>query len=189
AGRRRARARQRRRAGAGRAGHRRRVRPVRRARRRARRPHRRQSALPAERGHPDAGPRGEPLRSAARARRRRRRTRRHPAHRGGGARLMPARLLIEGGVPLKGDVAVSAAKNAALPAMAASLLTARPLTLGNVPELGDVRTMLKLLQTLGARVERQGRGTTLTVERVTSDVAPYDLVSTMRASVLVLGPL
>ena len=102
---------------------------------------------------------------------------------------MPARLLIEGGVPLKGDVAVSAAKNAALPAMAASLLTARPLTLGNVPELGDVRTMLKLLQTLGARVERQGRGTTLTVERVTSDVAPYDLVSTMRASVLVLGPL
>ena len=102
---------------------------------------------------------------------------------------MPARLLIEGGVPLKGDVAVSAAKNAALPAMAASLLTARPLTLSNVPELGDVRTMQKLLQTLGARVERQGRGATLTVERVASDVAPYDLVSTMRASVLVLGPL
>jgi UDP-N-acetylglucosamine 1-carboxyvinyltransferase len=102
---------------------------------------------------------------------------------------MPARLLIEGGVPLKGDVAVSAAKNAALPAMAASLLTARPLTLSNVPDLGDVRTMLKLLQTLGARVQRQGRGATISVERVTSDVAPYDLVSTMRASVLVLGPL
>ena len=61
---------------------------------------------------------------------------------------MPARLVIEGGVPLKGKVAVSAAKNAALPALAASLLTAEPVTLPNVPELGDVRTMLKLLETL-----------------------------------------
>jgi UDP-N-acetylglucosamine 1-carboxyvinyltransferase len=102
---------------------------------------------------------------------------------------MPARLLIEGGVPLEGDVAVSAAKNAALPAMAAALLTSRPLTLTNVPELGDVRTMAKLLQTLGAHVERRGREATLTVERVASDLAPYELVSTMRASVLVLGPL
>jgi len=102
---------------------------------------------------------------------------------------MPARLLIEGGVPLEGDVAVSAAKNAALPALAASLLTARPLTLTNVPELGDVRTMLRLLQTLGARSERRGREITLTVDRLTSDLAPYELVSTMRASVLVLGPL
>ena len=102
---------------------------------------------------------------------------------------MPARLLIEGGVALKGEVAVSAAKNAALPALAAALLTARPLTLTNVPELGDVRTMLNLLATLGARVERRGREVTLTVERVTSDLAPYELVSTMRASVLVLGPL
>ena len=102
---------------------------------------------------------------------------------------MPARLLIEGGVPLKGEVAASAAKNAALPAMAAALLTARPLTLTNVPELGDVRTMLKLLQTLGAGVARRGREVTLTVEGVTSDLAPYELVSTMRASVLVLGPL
>src|SRR5207248_9631547 len=54
---------------------------------------------------------------------------------------------------------------------------------------GDVRTMLNLLATLGARVERRGREVTLTVERVTSDLAPYELVSTMRASVLVLGPL
>jgi UDP-N-acetylglucosamine 1-carboxyvinyltransferase len=102
---------------------------------------------------------------------------------------MPARLLIEGGVPLKGEVAASAAKNAALPALAAALLTPAPLTLTNVPELGDIRTMLRLLQTLGADVTRRGREATVTVARVTSDLAPYELVSTMRASVLVLGPL
>src|SRR3970282_1506326 len=102
---------------------------------------------------------------------------------------MPARLLIEGGVPLRGEVAVSAAKNAALPALAASLLTSEPLTLTNVPELGDVHTMLKLLETHGAVVKRQAREVTVTVGRVTSDRAPYELVSTMRASVPVLGPL
>jgi UDP-N-acetylglucosamine 1-carboxyvinyltransferase len=102
---------------------------------------------------------------------------------------MPVSLLIEGGVPLKGEVAVSAAKNAALPALAAALLTSGRLTLTNVPDLGDVRTMLKLLATLGAVVTRRGREATVTVERVASDLAPYELVSTMRASVLVLGPL
>jgi len=102
---------------------------------------------------------------------------------------VPARLRIEGGVPLSGEVAVSAAKNAALPALAAALLTSEPLTLTNVPELGDVRTMLRLLETLGAGVTRHGREVTVRVERVTSDLAPYELVSTMRASVLVLGPL
>jgi len=102
---------------------------------------------------------------------------------------MPASLLIEGGVPLKGEVAVSAAKNAALPALAAALLTSGRLTLTNVPDLGDVRTMLKLLATLGAVVTRRGPEATVTVERVGSDLAPYELVSTMRASVLVLGPL
>jgi len=102
---------------------------------------------------------------------------------------MPASLLIEGGVPLKGEVAVSAAKNAALPALAAALLTPGRLTLTNVPDLGDVRTMLRLLATLGAVVTRRGREATVTVERVASDLAPYELVSTMRASVLVLGPL
>jgi UDP-N-acetylglucosamine 1-carboxyvinyltransferase len=102
---------------------------------------------------------------------------------------MPASLLIEGSGPLKGEIEVSAAKNAALPALAAALLTAAPVTLTNVPDLGDVRTMLKLLQTLGAGVSRQERAATLTVERVASDLAPYELVSTMRASVLVLGPL
>jgi UDP-N-acetylglucosamine 1-carboxyvinyltransferase len=102
---------------------------------------------------------------------------------------VPASLIIEGGVSLKGEIAASAAKNAALPALAAALLTPASVTLTNVPDLGDVRTMLRLLQTLGARVSRQGPAATLTVERVASDLAPYELVSTMRASVLVLGPL
>ena len=102
---------------------------------------------------------------------------------------MPARLEIEGGRPLRGAVAVSAAKNAALPALAAGLLTAEPLVFPNVPALNDVRTMVKLIETLGARVERTGSEARVRVERVESDVAPYELVSTMRASVLVLGPL
>jgi UDP-N-acetylglucosamine 1-carboxyvinyltransferase len=102
---------------------------------------------------------------------------------------MPARLEIEGGVPLAGTVRVSAAKNAALPALAAGLLTSEPLCFSNVPELQDVRTMIRLLETLGASVDRPGGETRVRVERVKSDVAPYELVSTMRASVLVLGPL
>jgi UDP-N-acetylglucosamine 1-carboxyvinyltransferase len=102
---------------------------------------------------------------------------------------MPARLVIDGGVALEGSVSASAAKNAALPAMAAVLLTAEPIVLANVPALGDVRTMVKLLETLGASVARDGAETRVTVPRIASDVAPYDLVSTMRASVLVLGPL
>ncbi len=102
---------------------------------------------------------------------------------------MPARLVIEGGVPLKGAVTVSAAKNAALPALAAALLTSEPLMFPNTPDLMDVRTMLRLLGTLGAEVERDGARTTVRVPQVTNDVAAYELVSTMRASVLVLGPL
>src|SRR2546422_689515 len=101
---------------------------------------------------------------------------------------MPARLIIDGGFPLRGEVEVSAAKNAALPALTAGLLTTEPVVLTNVPELQDVTTMVRLLETLGARVERQGE-TRVTVPRVTNDVAAYELVSTMRASVLVLGPL
>ena len=102
---------------------------------------------------------------------------------------MPAFLDIEGGVPLEGTVAVSAAKNATLPALAASLLTADPLVIPNVPALNDVNTMVTLLETLGARVQRTGGEARVRVERVASDVASYELVSTMRASVLVLGPL
>jgi len=103
---------------------------------------------------------------------------------------MPARLIIEGGTPLRGEVQVSAAKNAALPAMAASLLTAQPVLLENVPGLADVVTMHKLLKTLGAESSAEADGATrLQVKRVASHEAPYELVSTMRASVVVLGPL
>jgi len=102
---------------------------------------------------------------------------------------MPARLVIEGGVPLRGRVAVSAAKNATLPALAAALLTSEPVTLTNVPDLGDIRTMLRLLETHGAAVARDGRRVEVRVPRVANDEASYELVSTMRASVLVLGPL
>jgi UDP-N-acetylglucosamine 1-carboxyvinyltransferase len=102
---------------------------------------------------------------------------------------MPARLEIAGGVPLQGTVKVSAAKNAALPAMAAALLTSEPVTLANAPDLADVRTMSRLLETLGAKVSRTGGGLSVQVASVTADLAPYELVSTMRASVLVLGPL
>jgi UDP-N-acetylglucosamine 1-carboxyvinyltransferase len=103
---------------------------------------------------------------------------------------MPARLVIQGGVPLRGEVAASAAKNAALPALAAALLTREPVVLENVPGLADVRTMGKLLAQLGAEVVvGDGGATRVQVAKVTSHEAPYDLVSTMRASFLVLGPL
>src|SRR5213594_1611326 len=102
---------------------------------------------------------------------------------------MPARLEIEGGIPLNGTVKVSAAKNAALPALAAALLTAEPLVFPNLPDLQDVRTMIRLLQTLGATIDRDGARVTVRVARVMKDEAAYELVSTMRASVLVLGPL
>jgi UDP-N-acetylglucosamine 1-carboxyvinyltransferase len=98
------------------------------------------------------------------------------------------RIIIEGGVPLRGEVPVSGAKNAALPLMAASLLVPGKLVLENVPDLRDVQTMGRLLQYLGANCE--GKGTlTLDSSDVTGWEAPYDLVKTMRASILVLGPL
>ena len=102
---------------------------------------------------------------------------------------MPAWLEIDGGVPLRGSVKVSAAKNAALPALAAALLTSEPIRLTNAPDLADVRTMAKLLETLGGSVSRERGELSARVVRVTNEIAPYELVSTMRASVLVLGPL
>ncbi|MEK6665800.1 MAG: UDP-N-acetylglucosamine 1-carboxyvinyltransferase [candidate division NC10 bacterium] len=103
---------------------------------------------------------------------------------------MAARLEIEGGVPLRGAVSASSAKNAALPALAAALLTTEPVVLENLPVLADVTTISQLLERLGAEfaVERDG-ATRVRVARVKSHEAPYELVSTMRASVLVLGPL
>ena len=98
-------------------------------------------------------------------------------------------LKICGGRRLVGEIRASGAKNAALPILAASLLTADDLVLHNVPDLADVRTMLKLLAGMGVRVERNGTDVTLNAGSVTSTVAPYDLVKTMRASVLTLCPL
>jgi UDP-N-acetylglucosamine 1-carboxyvinyltransferase len=100
-----------------------------------------------------------------------------------------ARLVIEGGVPLRGEVGVSAAKNAALPLLAASLLSAEPIVLENIPHLADVATMRALLQGLGTEVEERNGWTVARTPTVRSVEAPYELVSTMRASVLVLGPL
>lgn len=102
------------------------------------------------------------------------------------------KLLIRGGRRLEGDVPVSGAKNAALPELCAALLTAEPVTLTNVPRLQDVGTTLKLLRNMGAKAERseaQPDTVTLDASEVTSPEAPYDLVKTMRASILVLGPL
>jgi UDP-N-acetylglucosamine 1-carboxyvinyltransferase len=99
-------------------------------------------------------------------------------------------LVIRGGKTLRGEVQVSGAKNAALPLMAAALLTDEPLHLSNVPRLMDVRTMSRLLRHVG--VEVSGDGTpdlTLQARAIQRAEAPYDLVKTMRASVVVLGPL
>jgi UDP-N-acetylglucosamine 1-carboxyvinyltransferase len=102
------------------------------------------------------------------------------------------KLLIRGGRPLSGEITISGAKNAALPELCAALLTAEPVTLDNVPALQDVATMLKLLRNMGARAERDADRPDrilLDAGSVTSPEAPYDLVKTMRASILALGPL
>ncbi|MBX3661569.1 MAG: UDP-N-acetylglucosamine 1-carboxyvinyltransferase [Burkholderiales bacterium] len=100
------------------------------------------------------------------------------------------KLVIEGGVPLSGSVAVSGAKNAALPILTAALLTAEPLLVDNVPHLRDVSTMLNLLMQMGVTTSLDEKGgVELRAANISAPVAPYELVKTMRASVLVLGPL
>ncbi|MGB7988670.1 MAG: UDP-N-acetylglucosamine 1-carboxyvinyltransferase [Candidatus Methylophosphatis roskildensis] len=100
------------------------------------------------------------------------------------------KLLIEGGSPLKGEVAISGAKNAALPILCAALLTKEPLRLTNLPDLKDVRTMLGLLGQMGVRIERESaNAVTLDAASIDNPVAPYEMVKTMRAAILVLGPL
>ncbi len=98
-------------------------------------------------------------------------------------------LVITGGYPLKGEVGVSGAKNAALPILCASLLTSGTVVFDNVPELRDVGTLLRLLRSLGVAVERQASQVTLNAGTLSEPVASYELVKTMRASILVLGPL
>lgn len=99
------------------------------------------------------------------------------------------KLIIEGGRPLKGDVRISGAKNAALPLMAATLLAPGKHCLRNVPNLRDTRTFIRLLEHLGVTSERVNDTLYLDTTSLTSAEAPYELVKTMRASVLVLGPL
>jgi UDP-N-acetylglucosamine 1-carboxyvinyltransferase len=100
------------------------------------------------------------------------------------------KLLIQGGVPLKGEVKISGAKNAALPILCAGLLSAQSLTLKNIPHLVDVTTMLRLLAQMGLRVTVDEKmGIELNGAGINNLVAPYDLVKTMRASILTLGPL
>ncbi len=97
---------------------------------------------------------------------------------------------IRGGMPLSGELPVSGSKNAALPALAASLLTAEPVILRRVPQVRDIATMLKLLEYNGAEVERRADGSVrIEARRIVNPEAPYDIVKTMRASSLVLGPL
>jgi len=100
------------------------------------------------------------------------------------------KIVVEGGAPLHGEVRISGAKNAVLPVLCATLLADGPVTIRNVPQLHDVRTTIKVLTELGASVQPDGDGGLLIDPRsVHSHVAPYELVKTMRASVLVLGPL
>ena len=100
------------------------------------------------------------------------------------------KLLISGGATLSGTVRISGAKNAALPILAGTLLATRPVTIGNVPHLKDVTTMLSLLQMMGAEVTVDDRqGVEIDASGVDRHQAPYELVKTMRASILVLGPL
>ncbi len=100
------------------------------------------------------------------------------------------RLIVSGGYPLRGEIRISGAKNAALPVLVASLLTDQPLRIGNVPHLQDITTTMELLGRIGVRLVVDDK---MVIEADASQVnslrAPYDLVKTMRASVLVLGPL
>jgi UDP-N-acetylglucosamine 1-carboxyvinyltransferase len=97
--------------------------------------------------------------------------------------------LVKGGARLSGDVTISGAKNAALPILFATLLAEQPSTLRNVPQLKDIDTTFKLLRLFGAEVARDAAAVTVNASHITSQVAPYELVRTMRASILALGPL
>ena len=99
-------------------------------------------------------------------------------------------LIIEGGQRLQGEIAISGAKNAALPILCTALLTSEPVTFHNVPRLQDIETLLALLTQMGVRiVERSSNSLTLCADAISNPVAPYEMVKTMRAAILVLGPL
>ncbi|AOI91010.1 UDP-N-acetylglucosamine 1-carboxyvinyltransferase [Burkholderia pseudomultivorans] len=113
----------------------------------------------------------------------------HPAANGESQGQGMDKLVIEGGHRLSGEIVVSGAKNAALPILCAGLLSAEPVELDNVPNLKDVRTTLKVLNQMGVKSDTDGCRVRLDASRVDNLVAPYELVKTMRASILVLGPL
>jgi UDP-N-acetylglucosamine 1-carboxyvinyltransferase len=99
------------------------------------------------------------------------------------------KFVIEGGVPLHGTIATSGAKNSALPALAAALLTDETVVLQRIPRVRDIRTMERLLVDIGSEMEIDEEQVTLNTKKIISPEAPYELVKTMRASSLVLGPL
>ncbi|MCP5121532.1 MAG: UDP-N-acetylglucosamine 1-carboxyvinyltransferase [Pseudomonadales bacterium] len=99
------------------------------------------------------------------------------------------KIVITGNGPLRGEVRVAGAKNAALPIIAASLLSAEPLQVSNIPGVRDIDTALKLLTLLGCQVERSGTDLAIDTSKVHSVYAPYELVKTMRGAILLLGPL
>ena len=99
------------------------------------------------------------------------------------------KLVIEGGRPLEGSVTISGAKNSCLPILAATLLSDDRSVIRNVPDLRDISTMLKILKNLGVRVQQDGNTIKVEPKGYRKYTAPYELVSTMRASVCLLGPL
>jgi UDP-N-acetylglucosamine 1-carboxyvinyltransferase len=99
------------------------------------------------------------------------------------------KLVIQGGKRLSGEIAISGAKNAALPILCTALLSHEPVHFTNVPQLNDIRTLLKLLADMGVKIHREADSVTLDASELTNPVASYELVKTMRASILVLGPL
>jgi UDP-N-acetylglucosamine 1-carboxyvinyltransferase len=99
------------------------------------------------------------------------------------------KFVITGGTPLNGEIATSGSKNSALPALAAALLTEEPVTLHRIPRVRDIRTMQRLLVDIGSTVDVSGETVRMATPRIVSPEAPYELVKTMRASSLVLGPL
>src|SRR5579872_6044202 len=99
------------------------------------------------------------------------------------------KFVITGGTPLRGELPTNGSKNSALPALAAALLTDQPVTLKRIPRVRDIRTMQRLLVDIGAQVDIDGETVRLVTPRIVSPEAPYELVKTMRASSLVLGPL